>query len=87
MKKDDLRKTMLFREMTDEEITSALSHLSASEKSYQKGRSYFTPALSQTKWGWFLTAVSRSKIMISGVIVLFSAISAKDSSLLKLMPI
>lgn len=37
MNKDDLRKTMLFREMTDEEITSALSHLSASEKSYQKG--------------------------------------------------
>ena len=37
MNKDDLRKTMLFREMTDDEIMSALSHLSASEKSYQKG--------------------------------------------------
>ena len=37
MNKDVLRKTMLFREMTDEEITSALSHLSASEKYYQKG--------------------------------------------------
>ena len=52
-----IQNTMIFRGMTEEEISSALSHLQAEEKRYEKGqrrdRSFYMPEVSQKKWAWF----------------------------------